>query len=151
MKQIIVMLFLILYGSMTVQAKEIAVSVNKVTNSGVGDSIGVILAKDSPDGLVLQPYLQGLTPGQYGFSVNENVGCGAHFYADGSTVAGMAAGKSLSTLPVLKFNSQGQASQTMLIRHLTLNQIRGRTLVLYEGKEDVRIACGSLELYGPGG
>lgn len=150
MQRFIIVLCAMLVGSLTLQAKEIAVSVNKLTNIGVGvgDSIGVIVAKDGPDGLVLQPYLQGLKPGQYSFSVNENVGCGVLYNADGNSVAGMAAGKSLSTLPMLKVDQQGHANQPMIARGLTLDQIRGRTLVVSEARQNMRVACGSLELYG---
>ncbi len=150
MQRFIIVLFVLLVGSLTTQANEVAVSVNKLTNIGVGvgDSIGVIVAKDGPDGLVLQPYLQGLAPGQYGFTVNENVGCGVLFNADGDSVPGMTAGKSVSRLPTLKVDQQGHASQPVIARNLNLDQIRGRTLVLTESDQNVRIACGSLELYG---
>lgn len=150
MRCLIIVLFVMLVSAMTVQANEIAVSVNRLTNIGVGvgNSIGVIVAKDSPDGLVLQPYLQGLKPGQYSFSVNENVGCGVLFNADGNSVPGMAAGKSLSTLPMLNVDQQGHANQPVVARGLTLEQIRGRTLVVSEANQNMRVACGSLELYG---
>lgn len=150
MQRFIIVLLMMLVGGMTVHAKEIAISVNKLTNIGVGvgDSIGVIVAKDGPDGLVLQPYLQGLKPGQYGFSVNENVGCGVLYNTDGNSVPGMAAGKSLSRLPMLKVDQQGHANQPVIARGLTLDQIRGRTLVVSEASQNMRVACGSLELYG---
>ena len=150
MRRLIIVLFVMLVSAMTVQANEIAVSVNRLTNIGVGvgNSIGVIVAKDSPGGLVLQPYLQGLKPGQYSFSVNENVGCGVLFNADGNSVPGMAAGKSLSTLPMLNVDQQGHANQPVVARGLTLEQIRGRTLVVSEANQNMRVACGSLELYG---
>jgi Cu/Zn superoxide dismutase len=150
MQHIITVLFVMLFSSLAVQANEIAVSVNKLTDSGVGvgNSIGVIVAKDGPDGLVLQPYLQGLKPGEYGFSVNENVGCGVEFNADGNSVPGMAAGKSLSSLPMLEVNQQGHANQAMIAQNLTLEQIRGRTLVVTDIERQLRVACGSLELYG---
>ena len=150
MRCLIIVLFVMLVSAMTVQANEVAVSVNRLTNIGVGvgNSIGVIVAKDSPDGLVLQPYLQGLKPGQYSFSVNENVGCGVLFNADGNSVPGMAAGKSLSTLPMLNVDQQGHANQPVVARGLTLEQIRGRTLVVSEANQNMRVACGSLELYG---
>ena len=150
MRCLIIVLFVMLVSAMTVQANEVAVSVNRLTNIGVGvgNSIGVIVAKDSPDGLVLQPYLQGLKPGQYSFSVNENVGCGVLFNADGNSVPGMAAGKSLSTLPMLNVDQQGHAKQPVVARGLTWEQIRGRTLVVSEANQNMRVACGSLELYG---
>lgn len=150
MQRLIIVLFILLVGTMSVQANEIAVSVNRLTNIGVGvgNSIGVIVVKDGPDGLVLQPYLQGLNPGQYHFSVNENVGCGVLYNADGDSVPGMAAGKSLSTLPRLDVNQQGHANQPVIARGLSLEQIRGRTLVVSEANQDMRVACGSLELYG---
>ena len=150
MQRFLIVLFTMLFSSLAVQATEVAVSVNKLTNigAGVGDSIGVIVAKDGPDGLVLQPYLQGLKPGQYEFSVNENVGCGVQFNAEGNSVPGMAAGNSMSSLPMLKVNQQGHANQVVIAQNLTLDQIRGRTLVLTDTGQDIRIACGSLELYG---
>lgn len=148
MRHPMMMLLTLLLFTLSVQAEEIAVTVYQLDNNGLGPSAGVIVARDSSEGLVLTPYLRGLPPGKHAFTVNENVGCGVAYNSDGTTVPGMAAGPSIGELPMLDVNERGEATNAVIAPNLTLDQIRGRTLVVHESDNATRVACGSLELYG---
>ena len=138
------------------QATEIAVTMHSLNNDGIDKSIGVIVVKETAQGLRFQPHLQGMVPGKYMFTVNENVGCGSQYSTTGVNIHGMAAGKSINQLPPINVNAQGKADEWVTSDAMTLRDIRGRTLVISaqsnlpfnvaQGNEQ-RVACGSLELY----
>ena len=124
----------------------------------MANSIGVVVARDTDEGLELKPYLQGLPPGKHHFNVHENVGCGSQFKRDGSYVMGMAAGSVFRQINALEVDATGKATQPLLMPGSRLTDIRGRTLVIAQMSPNQmphgdkmmggeRIACGSLELY----
>ena len=147
MKHRTMILLTLLFASLSVQAEEIAVTVYQLDHNGLGPAAGVIVARDSAEGLILTPHLRGLPPGKHAFTVNENVGCGVAYNSDGTTVPGMAAGASIGELPMLEVNERGEATNPIIVPHMSLDQIRGRTLVVHEGAAAARVACGSLEHY----
>ena len=49
-------------------ADTITVTMNSISDQGIGESIGTIEAQDGPDGLVIRPSLQGLREGSMGFT-----------------------------------------------------------------------------------
>lgn len=147
MKRLLVMFATFICSVITVQATEIAVTVNRLDSSGIGDAIGVIVVSESAQGVVLKPYLRGLPPGQHNFAVHENVACTHGFRTDGSIIPGAGAGKSIRSLPTLFIDDQGSATQSIILRDMSLDELRGKTLVVYQGTKENRIACGSLELY----
>lgn len=133
--------------------KEIAVPMFSVNTNGVGKSIGVIVVKDSNNGLSLTPYLNDLPPGQHKFNVHEGIGCGVLFKSDGSRIPGMAAGNIKSKLPDLEVNNDGTSVKVMVAPELKVSDIRKRTLVIQEqqqtnkGMQLARIACAPMEIY----
>ncbi len=156
--------------------EEIAVTVYSLTENGLGDSIGVIVVSDSPDGLVFKPFLRGLPPGPHGFHVHQGFSCGAGYHPSGVGVPGLAAGDHYDPddrsrhrgphgdghrgdLPLLHANERGEAHEPVVAPRLGLHDVRGRTLVIHAGGDNyhdlpeplggggARIACGSLELY----
>ena len=133
--------------------KEIAVPMFSVNTNGVGKSIGVIVVKDSNDGLSRTPYLNDLPPGQHKFNVHEGIGCGVLFKPDGSRIPGMAAGKVKNKLPDLEVNNDGTSVKVMFAPDLKVSDIRKRTLVIQEkqksnkGMQHARIACAPMEIY----
>ena len=139
-----------------IHADEIAVTMHSLNNDGIDKAIGVIVVKETAQGLRFQPHLRNLEPGTYTFTVNENVGCGSQYTNTGTNIRGMAAGKSINQLPVINVDAQGIADQAVDMNRLTLRDVRGRTLVLSasanmstnvaQGSEQ-RVACGSLELH----
>lgn len=75
------------------QAAEKSIPVNAISANGVGMALGTILAKDTPQGLLLTPDLKQVgQPGPHGFHLHERGDCGPGPGADGRLAAGMAAG-----------------------------------------------------------
>lgn len=149
-------LFLLFIPASYLQAAEISVTMHALGQDGPTNSIGVIVVKETAQGLQFQPHLRNMEPGKYMFTVNENVGCGSRYTASGENIPGMAAGRSMNELPTITVNANGVAEQPITTSSLTLGDVRGRTLVISsdprpgfnisEGNE-TRVACGSLELY----
>jgi len=152
----LIYIFLLLMPVPQLQAADIAVTMHLLGRDGPTQSIGVIVVKETAQGLQFQPHLRGLEPGKYMFTVNENVGCGSEYTASGANIPGMAAGSIRNELQTITVNAAGVADQTLTANDLSMRDIRGRTLVIStearpgftvaEGNES-RIACGSLELY----
>ena len=121
-----------------------------INDNGVGKSIGVVVVKDSGDGLSITPYLNYLPPGKHKFSVHEGLGCGVLFKPDGSRIPGMAAGDVLEDLPSLEVNDDGTSDKAIMAPKLKWSDIQKRTLVIHEkvqGQQLARIACAPLEIY----
>ena len=75
------------------QAAEKSIPINAISANGVGMALGTILAKDTPQGLLLTPDLKQVgQPGPHGFHLHERGDCGPGPGADGRPAAGMAAG-----------------------------------------------------------
>ena len=70
------------------------ITINLITEQGVGKEIGKITATDSKYGLILKPDLSGLAPGIHGFHLHENPNCGPA-EKDGKMTPGQAAGAHL--------------------------------------------------------
>jgi Cu-Zn family superoxide dismutase len=153
-------------------AAEVTVPMNAITASGVGEQIGTIELRDSADGLQIRTNLAKLPPGPRGFHVHQNANCGPGT-EDGKPVAGLAAGDHhdpgrtgkhlgptgaghLGDLPVLTVGPDGQARTNMTIRRLSVDALRGRSLMIHAGSDTfkeppkaggggARIACGVIK------
>ena len=68
------------------------VTLQRIDTNGLGESIGSITAQDTDQGLVIYPDLSGLTPGEHGFHLHSLGSCEAGQTAEGTAVAGLAAG-----------------------------------------------------------
>lgn len=159
MKRFILVLFLAVLAPPMLFANEIAVTMFKLKPEGLANSVGVVVAKETRDGLELTPYLRGLPPGEYHFNVHVNAACGSQLHPDGSMTMGMAAGPILKRLSSVKVDETGEATGTILAKDLRLDDVRKRTFVLsahsagdtmmgkHPMESEMRIACGSLELY----
>ena len=77
-----------------VQAKADTVLVEMVAidSQGQQESIGVVTAKDTDQGLELFADLRGLPPGEHGFHLHSNASCDALTNEEGVAVAGLGAG-----------------------------------------------------------
>jgi len=151
-------------------AKPIKVTMNRITASGVGASIGTITIEDTNGQVTLIPDLKGLPPGEHGFHLHELPSC-APADKDGKKVAGLAAGGHFDPdatdshkgpgggghdgdLPKLVVSPKGQAKQRLEIKGLKLDDFRGKALVIHAGGDNYsdtpaplggggeRIACG---------
>lgn len=139
---------------------------------GIGEKIGVIEFSDSDKGLVIKPDLKGLPPGPHGFHIHEKGSCdGAE--VNGQWQAGALAGGHLDPahtgkhlgpkgkghhgdLPELIVNKNGEAKEKLIAPHLTVLDLRERSVMIHEGGDNysdqpkpmggggARIACGVL-------
>lgn len=157
------------------QAAEKTVTINAISATGIGESIGTIMAKDTPQGLALTPKLTRLgPPGPHGFHMHEKPDCGPgpNPAANNQPAAGFAAGGHydpkktgmhqgpghkdghVGDLPVLVVNGDGTADLPMVVRHLKVKDLTGRSLMIHAGGDNYsdtpaplgggggRIACG---------
>jgi Cu-Zn family superoxide dismutase len=149
-------------------AEEIKVEMNKIDETGIGESIGVIVAADTAAGLKLTPNLKGLPPGSHGFHVHEFPDCNAK-EKDGKPVAGLAAGNHFDPektgkhagpdgdghagdLPVLKVATDGTAKEAVNAKRLRVADLKGRSLMIHAEGDNyadkpggARIACGAVK------
>ena len=68
-----------------------SVTINAISETGVGNALGTVMAEDSKDGLVLNTDLKGLATGEHGFHVHEHGNC-AHQSKDGKDDRRLSAG-----------------------------------------------------------
>jgi superoxide dismutase, Cu-Zn family len=155
----------------TAGAATATATVNSINATGVGRPLGTVTFSDSTGGLVITPKLSGLSPGEHGFHIHEKGDCRPGLNQRKSA-AGFAAGGHYDPghtrthlgpfntaghrgdLPVLTVDSRGDATQTVTAPHLTVAQIRGRSIMIHAGGDNysdsplplggggARIACG---------
>ncbi len=156
MRKLLIVLFVACLPLSTGHAREISVTMHALTASGVGDAIGVIVVSDTGNGLRMTPYLQNMQPGNFMFSINENVGCHSQMTGFGTNIPGMAAGKALWQMPNINVAADGLVTRSVKIANVQLTDLSQRTLVISRtasptlalaGIQTERVACGSLEHY----
>ena len=124
-------------------------TVNSISAAGVGARLGTVTFTDTAGGLLITPKLSGLPPGQHGFHIHEKGDCGPGMN-QGKAAAGFAAGGHydpahtkkhlgpLSTaghrgdLPVLDVDARGDATHPVTAPHLTVAEIRGRSVMIHK-------------------
>jgi Cu-Zn family superoxide dismutase len=148
----------------------LSVTMYKISAAGQGDAIGTLVLSDSRGGLRIEPSLGGLRPGPHGFHVHDKGDCGAAM-KDGKMAAGIAAGGHFDPattgrhdgptgnghkgdLPVLDVDAEGNATTMVQALHLSLNDVRGRAIVIHADGDNYsdqpkplggggeRVACG---------
>jgi Cu-Zn family superoxide dismutase len=162
-------------GGSATTLRQVTVSMYRIDASGVGPEIGTLTLSDSRGGLRIVPKLKGLPPGPHGFHVHENPNCGPGM-KDGKMQAGLAAGGHYDPnatgkhvgptgsgghrgdLPVLNVGADGTASEAMNALRLSVNEVRGRAIVIHHGGDNfsdqplplggggARIACGAVSV-----
>jgi superoxide dismutase, Cu-Zn family len=128
-------------------------TINSIIASGVGTPLGTVTFTDSATGLVIAPKLSGLPPGEHGFHIHEEGDCGPGMN-QGKPATGFAAGGHydpahtkkhlgpLSTaghrgdLPVLVVDNRGDATEAVTAPHLTVAEIRGRSIMVHTGGDN---------------
>ncbi len=148
----------------------VTVTMYEVDERGTGNIVGLIVFRDSDNGLRVDPNLRGLPEGQHGTHVHQNPNCGPA-EKDGKMVPGLGAGGHydprqtgkhegpmgnghLGDLPVLYVDGNGNATRTMRAPRLTVSDIAGRAIIIHAGGDNYsdvpkplggggsRIACG---------
>jgi superoxide dismutase, Cu-Zn family len=147
------------------------ITMNAIDANGVGKDIGTLVLSDTQAGLQITPQLVGLPPGDHGFHAHVNPNCGPGPGPNGQPAAGMAAGghydpantgKHLGPLgeghkgdmPVLIVDASGKATKAVVVPHLTVADVKGRSIMIHAGGDNysdqpaplggggARIACG---------
>jgi Cu-Zn family superoxide dismutase len=149
------------------------VQMNAIDIKGVGAPLGTITIAAAPGGgVVLTPALNGLPPGAHGFHVHQFANCGAKekdakmepgemagpHYDPAKTAKhlGPAGQGHKGDLPVLNVAAGGEAKQAVTAKRLTLDDLKGKSLVIHQGGDTysepppsggggTRIACGVIE------
>jgi superoxide dismutase, Cu-Zn family len=158
----------------TAAAETATAKIDSITATGIGEPLGMVSFVDSPQGLIITPQLSGLPPGEHGFHIHDKDDCGPGMN-QGKAAAGFAAGGHydpahtkkhlgpISTaghrgdLPFLVVDSKGDATGAVTAPHLTVQQIRGRAIMIHAGGDNysdtplplggggARIACGVIK------
>jgi Cu-Zn family superoxide dismutase len=150
----------------------VAVAMHTVSATGDGATIGEIVLRDGPHGVVLQTHLQGLPPGDHGMHLHTAASCertvsaegqvtpagaaGAHFdpantgHHEGPTGAGH-----LGDLPLIHVGADGVSNQTLTAPRLhSVADLRGHAIIIHANGDNYsdtpaplgggggRIACG---------
>lgn len=150
------------------------VGMHKISADGVGESIGSITLEDTEHGLLLTPDLSDLETGPHGFHVHQNPSCEAQENDSGHMTAGLYAGGHydpeetgshkgpyedghLGDLPVLIVDEDGNATLPVLAPRLSVEDIKGRSIMIHEGGDNYsddpealggggsRVGCGIVE------
>ena len=152
-------------------AASTTVTINAIDANGVGKTIGTIELSDTKEGLRITPQLSELPPGDHGFHVHVNLDCGPANGLNGQPAAGMAAGSHYDPantgkhlgpqgeghkgdMPVLTVDARGKATNAVTSPHLTVADVKGRSIMIHSGGDNysdqpaplggggARIACG---------
>lgn len=147
--------FAILSAS-AVLAAEKSIPIHAISANGTGMGLGTILAKDTPQGLLLTPDLKqiGQPAGPRGFHLHEKGDCGVGPGADGRPAPGMAAGGHFDPnktgkhhgphardghkgdLPPLVVNADGTATLPVIAPQLKLRDLTGKALMIHAGGDN---------------
>lgn len=165
-KSMVLLSGLTVAGLATAASSEMAVDMFATAPGNTqGASIGTVLIKESPKGLVFTVNLKGLTPGQHGFHVHEAGSCAdmgkaamGHFDPAGTHEhRGPQGAGHLGDLQALMVGANGTDTETFVVPHLTrLAEITGRSLIIHKGGDNysdnpklggggARVACGVIQ------
>ncbi len=173
MKGYVVMLAaaIVAVGAGAADAANKTVTMTAIDANGGVKKIGTIHLSDTKAGMQITPRLVGLPAGDHGFHVHVNPNCGPGNGPNGQPAAGMAAGghydpantgKHLGPigeghkgdLPALTVDANGKATKTLVAPHLTVADVKGRSIMIHAGADNysdqpaplggggARIACG---------
>ena len=137
-------------------AAEKSIPIHAISANGTGMGLGTIVAKDTPQGLLLTPDLKqiGQPAGPRGFHLHEKPDCGAGTGADGRPAPGMAAGGHFDPaktgkhhgphakdghkgdLPPLVVNADGTANLPVIAPQLKVRDLTGKALMIHAGGDN---------------
>src|SRR5215831_7413031 len=139
--KLIPIVILLVGGGVAHAAKSVKVDMMFISPDGVGKSAGTVTLKEVKDGVMLEPKLKGLPPGEHGFHLHENGSCDTA-EKEGKKVAGQAAGGHFDPattkahkgpeggghkgdLPKLEVSAKGDASGKLEAKGLKLADFEG--------------------------
>ena len=157
-------------GSAFAAGKPLKVTINHISEQGVGKPAGTIVIKETKDGIELDTNLKGLPAGEHGFHLHENGNCapadkegvktagqsaGAHYDPDATKAhKGPGGGGHKGDLPKLEVSEKGTSKAKLQVAGLKLEDVAGRALMIHDGGDNysdqpkplggggARIACG---------
>lgn len=121
-------------------ADRILIHMNLLSDKGLGDSIGMVTATDTPYGLLLTPALTNLPAGLHGFHIHENPSCenngksaGGHFDPNYTSkhLGPYNAKGHLGDLPALMVEQDNKATLPLLAPRLKVADIKGHALMIH--------------------
>lgn len=166
---------LFLLNTAPVKAETATAEVHKVTAEGIGEKIGTVTFTDAAKGGVdIMVDLMGLPEGQRGFHVHEKGMCEPAKDKEGKSVPALAAGGHYDPtnagkhagpegqghkgdLPFITADAKGIAKQTVHAPHLTVKDIKNRSVMVHAGGDNysddpkplggggARFACGVIK------
>jgi len=130
----------------------IKAAIHRLSSDGVHEKIGYVHLFDGPEGLILEPELRNLPPGEHGFHIHE-FGDLEPAMKKGKCVAGGSAGEHydpartgkhlgpyrdghLGDLPVLYVDEKGESDYPVTAPRLTLDLVKGRALIIHSGGDN---------------
>ena len=162
---------IIIISTSAAYAASETITMNAIDANGVGKKIGTLRLSDTKSGLQITPRLADLPPGDHGFHVHVNPDCGPGNGPNGQPAAGIAAGSHYDPantgkhlgpygeghkgdMPVLTVDAGGKARKAVVVPHLTVADVKGRSIMIHAGGDNysdqpaplggggARIACG---------
>ena len=162
---------IIIISTSAAYAASKTITMNGIDANGVGKKIGTLRLSDAKTGLQITPRLTDLPPGDHGFHVHVNPDCGPGNGPNGQPAAGIAAGSHYDPantgkhlgpygeghkgdMPVLTADAGGKATKAVAVPHLTVADVKGRSIMIHAGGDNysdqpaplggggARIACG---------
>lgn len=166
-KQIVAMITLLITALGTTFAQaDIQIKMYKTDQPDQGEFIGTVVAKDSPEGLMLDPNLKDLPPGLHGFHIHAIPLCSeggndAQGHLDPQETSHHLGPYNeeghLGDLPPLYVNEQGDATIRVIAPKLSESEIHQHSLIIHSGGDNFadfpeplggggeRIACGVID------
>lgn len=157
-------ILLVFFSISAIAQAPISVKIYKVSRSGKGRYIGIIIAKDTRRGLLLVPRLHGLTLGYHGFHVHQYPSCKNYAKAAGAHWDPKNTGHHRGPyhihghkgdLPALYVDKAGFAKRAVLAPHLDVADLKGHTFMIHKDGDNytdtppngggARIACGVIQ------
>ena len=126
----------------------IKTAMHYLSKNGVGRKIGYVYLSDTSDGLLLEPELQGLPPGDHGFHIHEfgdvepkdgtpGGMAGQHYDPEHTgTHLGPYQNGHRGDLPRLTARKDGTCTRSVVAPRLRLSEVKGRALVIHSGSDN---------------
>ena len=162
---------IIIISTSAASAASETITMNAIDANGVGKKIGTVRLSDTKTGLQITPRHTDLPPGDHGFHVHVNPDCGPGNGPNGQPAAGIAAGSHYDPantgkhlgpygeghkgdMPLLTVDAGGKATKAVVVPHLTVADVKGRSIMIHAGGDNysdqpaplggggARIACG---------